>query len=78
MIDIKFLFLHLEIIKFAEVTKSLLKSPNTFTAVRKEVPLDILVQDEHTGAIKWREPGVLCRARRIASLCKRGHAICSN
>lgn len=59
---------NLDTIKFADVTNSRPKSPKTLTAVLQEVPRDILVQDEHTGAIKCRAPGQLCRASRIASL----------
>jgi hypothetical protein len=37
-------------IVLASLTQLLLKSPNTFMDVRQDVPREILVHDEHTGA----------------------------
>jgi hypothetical protein len=37
-------------IVLASLTQLLLKSPNTFMNVRQDVPREILVHDEHTGA----------------------------
>lgn len=59
---------HLDIILLAPQTQAEDRSPNAFIEDRREVPLLILVQDPHTGAIRCRAPGWLRRANIIASL----------
>jgi len=59
---------YLDIIKFPMATKSAAKFPKTFTQVLQEVPREILVHDEHTGASRCKAPGELCKASSRASL----------
>ena len=58
----------LEIIELASVTHGLVRSPKLFMHVRSDVPRDMRVQLEHTGANRWSDPGPLCKHSKRASL----------
>ena len=59
---------YLDIIRNAEVTNSLERSPKTLIQVRHEDPREIRVQDEQTGASKCKAPGADCSASSKANL----------
>jgi len=58
----------LETILLASLTHALDKSPKQLMNVRHEVPRDILVQDEQTGASRWKAPALDWAAIMIAIL----------
>ena len=60
----------LEIMRFAWVTNSLVKSPKGFMLLLHDVPRLMRVQEEHTGAIRCNASGQLRNASTIASLWK--------